>query len=142
MEGSTRRAVACSLLLDYRAYGILALTSLVQWGRGGAIHPHTSRATISAYFFPLVFPYRGHAHATSRPVSRVCSTQFILSSCIHLLFVCFISLSPLPPLNLDCDWKSLPCDFPASCPVRTFFISFFLPSPRRPSTYLHYPPRE
>ena len=55
-RGSMRRAVVrLSLLPDYRAYyGIWYLSATVtssgQRGRG-AIHPHTSRATISAPFF-------------------------------------------------------------------------------------------
>lgn len=39
------------------------------------------------------------------------------------------SSSPDPPLNLDCDWKSSPCDFPTSCLVSTFYPVLVPPSP-------------
>lgn len=78
-----------NLLLDY---GYLSANELGSRPTDGAIHPHTSRATISAHiFFPFNFPSPSprtyNTHATSRPVSGVCSTQFILSSCLQLPFV-------------------------------------------------------
>jgi hypothetical protein len=64
------------------------------------------------------------------------------------------SPSPVPPLNLDCDWKSSPCDFPAASLVSTFYSVVEPPSPsgashisvvhstnnlRRPFTRFSYP---
>ena len=39
------------------------------------------------------------------------------------------SPSPVPPLILDCDWKSLPCNLPTSCLVSTFYPVVSTPSP-------------
>ena len=51
------------------------------------------------------------------------------------------SPSPVPPLNLDCDWKSAPCDFPVACLVRSFYPVVEPPSPSGAS-YLRCAPRQ
>src|SRR6267154_4719359 len=91
------------------------------------------------FFFPLVFPHRGHANATSRPVSGVCSTRFILSSRLQLPFVqSFPRPSSQSRLRLDL--------FPLRSPYllsRKYLLSCsWPPFSKWRLTYLLYAPRQ
>jgi hypothetical protein len=127
MEREHATSGSLGLLLDYGGIRYLSANELGSTGKGGnlpsiRIHPGPPSPH---FFFPLAFPHRGHANATSRPVSGVCSTRFILCSRLQLPLY---SLSP-PPLNLDCDWGSSPCDPPTSCLVSTLYPVLGPPSP-------------
>ena len=48
--------------------------------------------------------------------------------CLPVYIYRLYSPSPVPPLNLDSDWKSSPSDFPTSCLVSIFYHLLVSPS--------------
>jgi hypothetical protein len=92
-----------------------------------SIHPHTSRATISALFFFLWLSLTADMQKQlpdQYPGYVVRDLYCLPPVNSYRLY----SSSP-PPLNLDCDWSSSPYDLPTSCLVSTFNPVSGPPSP-------------